>query len=464
VAPDGATTSYYRLDQAPNLDLGVALRAAPQQVEAGERVARLIEGRQTLTADAKTQALGRLSGGGAQYGEKGAPSAETALERTKEGEPIEMAEAGASGEASADAARGRHDPGDDTAEQVAQREETRAQGAGKPPTKPDAATGDRLGDTTSADFTEFAVADLLSGPDGGAAAFAPGPAEALAVMTRAFVDPAGWQSAGGTTGLVRVEGDRLLVWSTPEHRAAVATMLDQLRLVLGVALDDEARAGATERQRPGAAGPHVVVHDVRDLVESALPGDAVEPALAETMVANLAAQVVRAVDPMSWRVLGGDVGGVVPFRGLLVVHQSDANHNRIRVLVDASRKAAGLPAQHAADDPALAAARAERAAALAVARIHQVLEPGLWSATAAALARADEGGAEVAADDVLVTVLVDEVAPATREALTAAGLDIEDASDSLPLVVGRVPATRLPDIALVPGVRRVEPTRAVVTR
>jgi PAS domain-containing protein len=58
-----------------------------------------------------------------------------------------------------------------------------------------------------------------------------------------------------------------------------------------------------------------------------------------------------------------------------------------------------------------------------------------------------------------VTVLVDKVDDDVKNALTEAGLDIEDASESLPIVVGTVALPNLEKLALLDGVRRIERTR-----
>ncbi len=68
-------------------------------------------------------------------------------------------------------------------------------------------------------------------------------------------------------------------------------------------------------------------------------------------------------------------------------------------------------------------------------------------------ARADLGPAPV-----LVTVLVTDVQK-TRKALDEAGLEIVDASRSLPIIVGRAAISKLEALALVEGVRRIELTR-----
>jgi hypothetical protein len=70
-------------------------------------------------------------------------------------------------------------------------------------------------------------------------------------------------------------------------------------------------------------------------------------------------------------------------------------------------------------------------------------------------AQVDRGPAPV-----LVTVLVTDVQK-TRKALEEAGLEIVDVSRSLPIIVGRADVSKLESLALVEGVRRIEPTRMV---
>lgn len=57
-----------------------------------------------------------------------------------------------------------------------------------------------------------------------------------------------------------------------------------------------------------------------------------------------------------------------------------------------------------------------------------------------------------------VTVVVETLDKPTREALAAAGLNVESTADSLNLIVGTVSREQIDDIALVDAVRRVEPT------
>jgi hypothetical protein len=77
-------------------------------------------------------------------------------------------------------------------------------------------------------------------------------------------------------------------------------------------------------------------------------------------------------------------------------------------------------------------------------RARRVLDPALRSTTE---------------DRPRITLLVTEVGRATNKALTEAGLEIEAASKSLPIVVGRVDAANLEKLALLDEVRRIEPTR-----
>ncbi len=58
----------------------------------------------------------------------------------------------------------------------------------------------------------------------------------------------------------------------------------------------------------------------------------------------------------------------------------------------------------------------------------------------------------------LVTVLVTKADEKMTRALTEAGLKIEAASKSLPIVVGTVDVSNLEKLALLDGVRRIEPT------
>ena len=92
-------------------------------------------------------------------------------------------------------------------------------------------------------------------------------------------------------------------------------------------------------------------------------------------------------------------------------------------------------------------------------RAGRVLHPAL---AALAVEPDDELAAGIVmatTDPVLVTVLVDEVNDTTRRALEKAGLAIEASSKSLPIIVGYVAVRNLHALAMVPGVRLIEPTR-----
>jgi hypothetical protein len=102
-------------------------------------------------------------------------------------------------------------------------------------------------------------------------------------------------------------------------------------------------------------------------------------------------------------------------------------------------------------------------------RLRRVLDPALLAMVEAPkdaeeeklgveLRRDQAPAAQPAAAPLLVTVLVRDVA-AARAALEAAGLEIVDASKSLPIIVGRIDPSKLEALALVEGVRRIELTR-----
>ena len=86
------------------------------------------------------------------------------------------------------------------------------------------------------------------------------------------------------------------------------------------------------------------------------------------------------------------------------------------------------------------------------ARLKQVLEPSL-------LALVDGETDEAPAAAVRVTVLLKTVDEPTKEILAEAGLAIEAASKSLPIVVGMADPEALEKLALLEVVRRIEPTR-----
>ena len=106
-------------------------------------------------------------------------------------------------------------------------------------------------------------------------------------------------------------------------------------------------------------------------------------------------------------------------------------------------------AEQAEQDLKAAIAEARRAATL-----KRVLDPALVM-----LLETRPDVAEPPDDRVRVTVLVSNVDKKTTGALRKAGLAIEAASKSLPIVVGTTLADDLKTLALVEGVRRIEPTR-----
>jgi hypothetical protein len=101
-------------------------------------------------------------------------------------------------------------------------------------------------------------------------------------------------------------------------------------------------------------------------------------------------------------------------------------------------------------------------------RLHRVLDPALLAMVQApkdqevlgAALRQDKAQVDRGPAPVLVTVLVTDVQK-TRKALEEAGLEIVDVSRSLPIIVGRADVSKLESLALVEGVRRIEPTRMV---
>lgn len=86
-------------------------------------------------------------------------------------------------------------------------------------------------------------------------------------------------------------------------------------------------------------------------------------------------------------------------------------------------------------------------------RISRVLDPSLLAMIPAA-----QAGKPDKPQEILVTVLVTEVSDATIKALTRAGLSVEATAKSLPIVVGRIATDDLESLALLDGVRRIEPT------
>jgi hypothetical protein len=92
-----------------------------------------------------------------------------------------------------------------------------------------------------------------------------------------------------------------------------------------------------------------------------------------------------------------------------------------------------------------------------LARLRSVLDERLWPAAFAEAPPPD-------AAPLLVTVLARAADASTAAALEQAGLAVEGRSRGVPLVVGRIATDRLADLALVQGVRRIEPTQATKAR
>ncbi len=68
-------------------------------------------------------------------------------------------------------------------------------------------------------------------------------------------------------------------------------------------------------------------------------------------------------------------------------------------------------------------------------------------------------GATITPDGILLTILVQEAGKNTLQALQSAGLTIEHSDTKLNIVVGTAAFSHIADVALVEGVRKVEPTR-----
>jgi hypothetical protein len=73
-------------------------------------------------------------------------------------------------------------------------------------------------------------------------------------------------------------------------------------------------------------------------------------------------------------------------------------------------------------------------------------------------------GATVEENRVLITILVASTDDKTLAALKGAGLTIESVSRDTSVVVGMAPIGKVVDLALLEGVRRVEPTRGEAPR
>ena len=93
------------------------------------------------------------------------------------------------------------------------------------------------------------------------------------------------------------------------------------------------------------------------------------------------------------------------------------------------------------------------------ARLRRVLAPALLELVKNPDQLAIARGVTFLDGGVLLTLLVEKVDAKTTKALTDAGLQIESAADSLPLIVGTAKVLDLERIALVESVRRIEPAR-----
>ena len=128
----------------------------------------------------------------------------------------------------------------------------------------------------------------------------------------------------------------------------------------------------------------------------------------------------------------------VKMRDLLADEAMDPAERNIRIA------ALGAEARKALES-AIAEARRR-------ARLRRVLDERL-------LALVENRESDARSESVLVTVLVRAPDKTTTKALREAGLEVEAASKSLPIVVGRATGDDLETIALLDTVRRIEPTR-----
>jgi hypothetical protein len=130
----------------------------------------------------------------------------------------------------------------------------------------------------------------------------------------------------------------------------------------------------------------------------------------------------------------------------------------------------GVKMRDALVDESLAAAdRDKRIAALAKeaqkriddflrdVKLRKLLDPRLYQCVVDTTTPAEIESA-VVDDGVRVTMLLSEFTDATVASLRKAGLRVDDTAPSLKMVVGVAPLGTLADVAMVDGVRKVEPT------
>lgn len=310
----------------------------------------------------------------------------------------------------------------------------------------------------------------------------------LTALLQGLVAPGTWDLQGGGTGSIRIADGIATIVHVSGVRDRVTHLIDQLCAAMELPIPASRETAARSAQRlGGGAGAMAMIdvaYDVADLLAAtrhaapttASPSPIPAPRQGASAHAALAGLLSSSVDPPSWRPAGA--GEIHAFGPLLVIRQSPANHLRIAASLEALRQGFGLPskpismtteARSACD--ALIAQERERGAALErlgtlrqrlddvlFACVVEIENPGAQLVNRTAVTSRLAGRMLPPRDgDVNVSVLLR--APASGETLKAvarSGLTIESRQDRLGLVVGRISARRLAELALVDGVRRIE--------
>lgn len=305
-----------------------------------------------------------------------------------------------------------------------------------------------------------------------------------------LVEPDSWMNSGGDAGHFEIFNGVLVVrHSSPAVRRRVAVLIDQLHASMGVPLPAERQEAVDKAQSmatplpvstDGSAAHAIVVYDIADIAGKIASDVGAPPpfgvAIASTRLAEL---IPGGVLPSAWNHDGepdGRTGQSIALAGVLVIVQTpsvqiavDEAMNGFRASLGLGQKALALAPALAprvpeiraqlAEEPKAQEARLERINTLfsrldgpLFARAVEIEDPHAKLVDRSKLeAPAAPGDASFA-----VNVLVDDPNAVIVDAARNAGLSIESRNDRMKILVGWLPPTKLIDVALVDGVRRIE--------
>ncbi len=301
-----------------------------------------------------------------------------------------------------------------------------------------------------------------------------------------LIAPEYWDVNGGEWGRIQTLKGNLIITIGPEQHRQIEVLLKKIRTALAARNPDMKPAdapvfkGLGNVEPPAAAAatraaedPGIEVYDVHDMVAAAM--NAQPPTTRNDALQAVFTTIQENIDPEGWRDLGGDTGSIHEVADLLVIRNTAANHRLIKGLLSqmdaAERRKEGDGAKPQAepdDDAQDQARRKADADAHAVIsslqredRLRRVIDDRLRL-------RIDEvNGAIVAkmldeTDRAAIVALVNDADDAGMLAkLKSLGVRVDDRNAALRLVAGEIDdVRRLVDVALLEGVRRIEPVMA----